>query len=128
MPPGRKPKYYKFYDKIDDVESLDQETLERIYNSANSRFYSEARKDTSLGSPATYAEKKRTDGTTLLEAVSEIVWLWRYDHPRRPVPRDLRTSLEKHYGITITVASKGQPEELEAGGFFHRQFDWVTKS
>lgn len=35
-----------------------------------------------LAAVATYAEKKRADGTTLVEAISEIVWLWLRDRPR----------------------------------------------
>lgn len=49
----KNPKYYQHLGNLCDGKSLSQETMTmaRVYNSANSRFYNEARKNDGIGDP-----------------------------------------------------------------------------
>ncbi|KAI1079697.1 hypothetical protein F5B20DRAFT_161796 [Whalleya microplaca] len=112
--------------------------MEKAYNAADSRFYRAAKANpTQSENPAKYAALQRENGTTLLEAMASIVYDWACQKPGS-IPghrHGTMMQLRMYYGLEITSEYFGfarnvdrrRPDPLAAGGFYHRQFNWVRK-
>ncbi|KAI0010560.1 hypothetical protein F4779DRAFT_639194 [Xylariaceae sp. FL0662B] len=140
MAPERQFKYYSFfkelYDNDRDIQYIEGKTISRVFNAANSRFYSKAKRE-NLGNANEFAKEKREDGSTLLEAMAQLAWEWQNDHPRQIPPPGCIQMLWHTYNIAFNRSffefgldeEEGyKPENLRANGFYHDQFDWVRKA
>ncbi|KAI1493972.1 hypothetical protein F5X96DRAFT_619330 [Biscogniauxia mediterranea] len=114
---------------------VDRKEMEKAYNNSNSRFFNKAKRE-EIDMPAAWAEEKRRQGITMLEAMSELATGWQAQTPGTlPGGEALARHLLDHFRIVVLpdfynyTPAEGEDARaitnLGHGEFYHEKYSWM---